>query len=229
MADEPRDTGNRWRNRIVGHDVVDADQLLANPKNARVHPLVQQKAMLGVFDSVGWIDEATVNINTGYVVDGHMRIALAISEGQPVPVRYVDLTEEEEAVALATYDPVGDLAVLDLAMYQQLVDSIGDVDGSVAHILARTGEGPGFTDDTAIDKPTSDDGTASSSDGDDLPAPSKEDFAYGYLHWGATHVDCTGTEIETLTRLHAEYRAEHDGRDKGFLEWLTAGRTTDAR
>lgn len=37
-----------WRNRIVGHEDVAPDQLLANPKNYRRHPAAQQKAMGGV-------------------------------------------------------------------------------------------------------------------------------------------------------------------------------------
>jgi len=49
------------------------------------------------------------------VVDGHARVALAIKAGEKVPVVYVELDEREEAVILATLDPVtrpGDLWLL---------------------------------------------------------------------------------------------------------------------
>ena len=43
--------------------------------------------------------------HVGFVVDGHARVALAISAGERVPVVYVDLSEKEEALILATLDP----------------------------------------------------------------------------------------------------------------------------
>ena len=37
-------TATAWRNRIVGHGEEAPDQLLANPKNWRIHPKAQQDA-----------------------------------------------------------------------------------------------------------------------------------------------------------------------------------------
>lgn len=52
-----------------------------------------------------------INRQTGLVVDGHARAALAISRNEPsVPVLYVDLSPEGEAVVLATLDPIGAMA-----------------------------------------------------------------------------------------------------------------------
>ena len=46
---EPEAPGARkWRNRIVGHDEVDAKSLLANPKNWRINPKNQVDALAGV-------------------------------------------------------------------------------------------------------------------------------------------------------------------------------------
>jgi len=42
-----------WKNRIIGHDEVDPTTLKANPKNWRLHPTLQRKAMAQVLDSVG--------------------------------------------------------------------------------------------------------------------------------------------------------------------------------
>ncbi len=87
------------------------DQLLANPANWRIHPKTQQDALAGALDAVGWVQQVLVNKRTGFVVDGHARVALAISRGEPtVPVLYVDLAPDEEALVLATLDPIGAMA-----------------------------------------------------------------------------------------------------------------------
>lgn len=58
-----------WRNRIVGEGMEDADQLLANPRNWRIHPKAQQDALEGVLREVGWVQRVIVNQRTGFVVD----------------------------------------------------------------------------------------------------------------------------------------------------------------
>ena len=51
---------------------------------------------------------------SGFVVDGHARVALAISRHElTVPVLYVDLLPEEEALVIATLDPIGAMATAD--------------------------------------------------------------------------------------------------------------------
>src|SRR5215212_4347178 len=96
-----------WNNRIVGHGEESPEQLAANPKNWRIHPERQQKVLEGAIKDVGYLRSVTVNKRTGYVLDGHLRVALAISSGQhAIPVEYVDLSEEEEAEALALIDPI---------------------------------------------------------------------------------------------------------------------------
>ena len=100
-----------WRNRIIGHGEEAPDQLLANPKNWRIHPKAQQDALSGVLDEVGWVQEVIVNKTTGHVVDGHLRVSLAISRQEPtIPVKYVELSPEEEALVLATLDPLAGMA-----------------------------------------------------------------------------------------------------------------------
>jgi redox-sensitive bicupin YhaK (pirin superfamily) len=85
-----------WRNRIAGAGEEAPDQLLANPANWRIHPKTQQDALAGALDAVGWVQQVLVNRRTGFVVDGHARVALALSRGEPsVPVLYVDLATHE--------------------------------------------------------------------------------------------------------------------------------------
>lgn len=111
-----------WQNRIIGHGNEPPESLLANPLNWRIHPMAQQEAMSGVLDKVGWVQQIIVNQRTGHVVDGHLRASIAISQGvATVPVVYVDLSEEEEAIILATYDPLGGMAVADREQLEILV------------------------------------------------------------------------------------------------------------
>ena len=68
-----------WRNRIVGHADVSPAELVPNPRNWRTHPPEQQRALAGALAEVGWVAEVLVNRTTGHVVDGHLRIELALA------------------------------------------------------------------------------------------------------------------------------------------------------
>jgi DNA modification methylase len=145
-----------WRNRIIGHAVEAPDQLLANPMNWRIHPKAQQEALTQVLDRVGWVQDVIVNQRTGHVVDGHLRVSVAISRNEPgVPVVYVELDEEEERLILASLDPLASMAVTDEEMLAQLVAGI-ETEGELAALLERTsGGGPkeGLTDPDAVPEP----------------------------------------------------------------------------
>jgi hypothetical protein len=85
-----------WRNRIAGHADVAPAALVPKPRNWRSHPREQQLALAGALGEVGWVAEILVNRTTGHVVDGHLRIELALARAEPtVPVTYVELTEVE--------------------------------------------------------------------------------------------------------------------------------------
>ncbi|MFZ5785508.1 MAG: hypothetical protein ACOY3Y_03605 [Acidobacteriota bacterium] len=76
-----------WRSRIVGHGKEQPDALVANPGNWRVHPKRQQAALAEVLDRVGWVQEVIVNRRTGRLVDGHLRVELALARGdRRIPV-----------------------------------------------------------------------------------------------------------------------------------------------
>src|SRR3972149_2850929 len=100
MARNPTQTAPKpvaWRSRIVGTGEEPPESLLANPRNWRTHPKAQQDALAGVLDEVGWVQDVIVNRRTGYIVDGHLRVSLAISRAEPtIPVKYVDLSPDEE-------------------------------------------------------------------------------------------------------------------------------------
>jgi DNA modification methylase len=131
-----------WQRRIVGQGDEAPDQLLANPLNWRVHPRVQQDALRGVLREVGLVQQVVVNTQTGHLVDGHLRVQLALQEGQPtVPVLYVDLTEAEEHLVLATLDPIAALATADKAVLDNLLDGLEAKSDAVAALLQAVASG----------------------------------------------------------------------------------------
>ena len=120
-------TETTFKNRIVETGEADPAQLLANPANFRRHTGAQQASMTELLGSIGWVQDVLVNRRTGHVLDGHMRIELAMRQDQPtVPVSYVDLSDEEEKVVLATFDPVGAMARVDQDALRDLLGETGD-------------------------------------------------------------------------------------------------------
>ena len=134
-----------WKNRIVGYGEEPPDQLLANPANWRIHPGPQQAALSGTLSEVGIVQNVIVNKRTGYVVDGHLRISLAMREHQPtIPVTYIDLSLEEEALILATIDPIAAMANADADQLKALLDEVNTSDAAVMAMLAELAEREGI-------------------------------------------------------------------------------------
>lgn len=135
-----------WRNRIVGEGEEAPDQLLANPFNFRIHPKAQQDGVSGSLNDLGWIQRIIVNRATGHVIDGHARVELAISRGEPsVPVVYVDVTPEEERKALAVFDALGALAAIDGPKLGELLASISTEDPDLERMLTDLAGANGVT------------------------------------------------------------------------------------
>lgn len=124
------------RDRIVGYEQVAPDQLLANPGNFRRHPAEQLEALRGSLDTLGWVKPVLVNTTTGHVVDGHARIEEALAREAPtIPVLYLELTEEEERIALASLDPISALAAEDDEALRALLKDIDVPDPRLAAFL----------------------------------------------------------------------------------------------
>jgi hypothetical protein len=167
------ETGNvgqmsKWQNRIVGNADVPPAQLIAHDRNWRTHPAAQSDALLQTIGGLGFIRSVTVNRRTGRILDGHLRVRLAIDSGQEtIPVEYVDLSEAEELEALATIDPLGALAASDAAQIDALLASVGSLpppvdsllriaseSAQVAALLATTSEGGESGDRLSTDPAT---------------------------------------------------------------------------
>lgn len=116
---------NAWRKRIVGYGDEDPRKLKANDANWRMHPQAQHDAMDGALDEIGWIQDIIVNLRTSAewgkaernvktTLDGHLRVERALAKNEAsVPVKFVDLTPNEELTALATFDPLSAMAQTD--------------------------------------------------------------------------------------------------------------------
>jgi DNA modification methylase len=139
-----------WRNRIVGSGTEAPERLAANPANWRAHPRHQRDALAGSLDTVGWVAQVLVNRQTGFLVDGHARVALALARNEAsVPVLYVDLSPDEERLVLATFDPIGALAGTDGERLTALLADVAVDDAGLRALLdelAASAPRPSFTD-----------------------------------------------------------------------------------
>lgn len=128
----------QWSNRIVSYGEEDPEQLLANPLNWRVHPKAQQVSLSGVLDDIGFISPVIVNRTTGHMIDGHLRVSLALRNNVPsVPVIYVELNEQEEKEALVTLDPIANMAAADMRNLESLIGDMGQVNDAVRLLVGE--------------------------------------------------------------------------------------------
>ena len=131
----------KYKNRITGTGEEPLDQIMFNPRNWRIHPLHQQDALKGVLEEVGWVQQVIVNKRTGNLIDGHLRCQLAAREGNDsVPVVYVDLSDEEEALILSTLDPIAGMAVTDKEKLDDLFRSFNSDNEDVQKLIADIAE-----------------------------------------------------------------------------------------
>lgn len=123
-------------NRIVGSGFESPAQLLAHPLNFRTHPKAQQEAVLGLMSEVGWVKHIVVNRRTGNVIDGHLRVSLALRDNiESIPVTYVDLSEREELLVLAALDKTSELAGVDESLLDELLRSVSTNDSALMAML----------------------------------------------------------------------------------------------
>lgn len=129
-----------WKSRIVGEGDADPATLVPNPENWRQHGARQSRAMGDALDTVGWVQRVIVNRRTGRLVDGHLRVALAVERGDlTVPVQYVDLSEQEERLVLATLDPIGAMADTNREALAAIQAHFADASEQVRALLEAAG------------------------------------------------------------------------------------------
>lgn len=134
-----------WKNRIVGYGTKPADQFKANPLNARTHPEAQRRAVKGSLDTLGWIAPVIENVRTGNLIDGHDRIWQALqNDGEEVPYIQVDLSENEEKLALASFDFITTMAEYDKQLLDELLREVNTTDAAMMETLAKLAEEAGL-------------------------------------------------------------------------------------
>jgi DNA modification methylase len=186
-----RPGSTNWSKRIVERDdAVDPEQLLANPFNFRIHPAIQEDALEGALDDLGWLRTVLVNKRSGHVIDGHLRVLLAMKRGETVPVDYVDLSDAEEKKALATLDPLGAMAGLDKDKHADLLKGLTTKNDGLAKLLADLKKKAGLA--------TADTSTADASQ----PEPKKTKIKLGDLFQCGRHRVLCGdaTKLEHAQR-----------------------------
>lgn len=136
-----------WENRIVDFGEAPANTFLAHELNARRHPGKQRDALRGSLNTVGWIAPVIVSKNSGKVLDGHARIEEALTKNEHALVPYVtvDVSAHEEAVILATLDPITDLAVYDKEALDMLLHDIQVGDPALQQMLSELAQKHGVT------------------------------------------------------------------------------------
>jgi DNA modification methylase len=135
-----------WKNRIVGYDTKPANQFTANPLNFRRHPVPQREALRGLLGEVGWVGAVLENVTTGNLIDGHARIEEALSKDEETPIPYlkVELSESEEKLVLASFDPISAMATSDNETLDLLLKEVSTGDAAVRSMLAELAKDNGL-------------------------------------------------------------------------------------
>jgi len=98
-----------------------------------LHPEGQKSALQAVIEKVGIVGVPIVNQRTGRILDGHLR--QDIFGDMEVYVLYVDLSEAEEDIVLATYDPIGSMAEMDAQKVVELQRDMAIEAGVLKNVL----------------------------------------------------------------------------------------------
>lgn len=136
---------NPFTNRIIGYGTKAADQFEANPLNYRTHPQKQRDAVQASLRELGWIGVVVENRTTGRLIDGHERVWQALKNNEPVPYIEVELSEDEEKLALAIFDPITYMAETDSEMLDALLREVNTGEEALQALLAELAEDAGIT------------------------------------------------------------------------------------
>jgi hypothetical protein len=195
-----------WRNRIVGYTERPASTFLANPLNWRIHPTTQQQAMDGVLGDLGWIDTVVENVTTGNLLDGHMRVMRALRHGDdtPVPVILVQLSPAEEALALATLDPIGAMAATDKDPLDSTLREVHTTDVDVQKLLSDIATQKGLYNEDTRKKDAAGEEKVRQLAADETPDGSEKRSRFQQGYGVMITVDNETQQEELFNRLQAE-------------------------
>ena len=105
--------------------------LKPHPNNWRLHPEAQKSLLSGMLDRIGKIDAILAYESEKYgglvIIDGHQRQEM----DETFPVIVLDVSDEEAAEILMSYNPLAELATHDTDAYRSLLEMV-DVAGEEA-------------------------------------------------------------------------------------------------
>tara|TARA_Y100000310_G_scaffold321114_1_gene378345 strand:- start:711 stop:1319 length:609 start_codon:yes stop_codon:yes gene_type:complete len=180
------------RNRKVSTRTVKASELIPNPLNWRTHPSGQRDALQAVLTNVGDVDYLkVVETDDGLMlIDGHLRAD--IRGDDDVDVVVLDLTEDEQKLVLATFDPLAAMASSDQAMLGGLLDQLDVSDLGVDALLASM----------EIDMLLGGDGLGEAETKAKPHVPQDQTIAWVTAHFHITHVGDLERALAMTGKLH---------------------------
>ena len=102
-----------------------SSELIAHPKNWRIHPEKQSSLLKGTLQEIGYADALLAREGEDgklHLIDGHLRAET--TPEQEVPVLVLDLSEKEADKLLAVFDPIGAMAETDKDLLSSLVSEL---------------------------------------------------------------------------------------------------------
>lgn len=110
--------------RDGGVEMVPISDISAHPGNWQIHPAQQGDALRQSLDEFGVVQPCTFNRQTGHLLDGHLRLDIAIERGQDALFcRVVDWDAHKEERFLLACDKIGKMAGQDDAKLIALFDT----------------------------------------------------------------------------------------------------------
>ncbi len=130
-------------------------ELAENPRNWRQHSSEQAGTLQGVIGQVGWAGAALFNENTGRLIDGHLRkkIDASLLVDGKIPVLVGSWDESQEALILASFDPIGAMATANAEALSALLAEVETQDAAVRAMLDGLAEGIGQFNPDGTDMP----------------------------------------------------------------------------
>lgn len=135
----------KTRNRVKDLRKVRAGDLIPHPENWRIHGAEQKAGLRAALERIGYAGAVIAREDDQgrlHIVDGHMR-----AEHDPdavIPVLVTDLTETESREALATYDALGAMAMVDTGRLDALLEEVSGRDEAFDTLLEDVRERMGI-------------------------------------------------------------------------------------
>lgn len=153
-----------WQNRIIGLEYHKPGDIVEHPYQWRTHTEAQVAAIKGILAEVGIAGallayHSPENDGALTAIDGHLRKSL--EAGIEWPVLVLDVNDAEALKLLATFDPIGAMARVDLEALQKVLERVETEDTALQAMLEGLAEDAGIDlggdvtgepDDVQIDK-----------------------------------------------------------------------------